>query len=206
MGEGRRQVGVGGIAEVDLDPQAADPRGGRVSLDEEIVGHGDRGGHLARSRPARRRDRLGQVAGVVTDGGRRAILTLAAEDVQTRVLIGVDRVAELVVDARAELERVGPAELLLREADLEVGRDLNALAADRHGLGLTGIDRDHRRDTQRPVAEHAGGPVLELVSWSVQTPGTHRPNRQFLMSTVLPSRLESGLAGWNVPVKGAVPR
>ena len=47
-------------------------------------------------------------------------------------------------------------------------------------------------------------PVVEVVSWSVQTPGTHRPEA-FLKSTGRPSRSDSIPVGLNDPVKGAVP-
>ena len=49
---------------------------------------------------------------------------------------------------------------------------------------------------KRPVFEGARGPVLELMSWSVQTPGIHRAGAAgFCMSTVLPFRAESWPVG-----------
>ena len=74
--------------------------------------------------PARSRDRLGQVGRRVLDRGRRAVLALVAQHGQARVLVGIELVAERVLDARAELDRVGSAQLLEREADLELGRGL----------------------------------------------------------------------------------
>ena len=70
----------------------------------------------------RRRDRLGQVGRGVLDGGRRAVLILVPQHGQARVLVGIERVAERVEDVGAELDRVGAAELLEREADRERGR------------------------------------------------------------------------------------
>ena len=64
------------------------------------------------------RDRLGQVGRGVVDGGRRAVLILVPQHRQARVLVGIERVAERVEDVGAELDRVGAAELLEREADL----------------------------------------------------------------------------------------
>ena len=49
-------------------------------------------------------------------------------------------------------------------------------------------------------------PVLVLVSYSFQTPGTHKAESAgFFMSTVMPSKLESWPVGRKVPVNGAVP-
>ena len=143
------------------------PERRRVPLDDEIVGHDDRGGHLARSgRPVGAGIGLGQVGRGVLDGGRRAVLTLAAEHVEARVLVGVERLAELVEDARAELERVGAAELLLREADRERGRESRS-------TGLTGVTVITGVMFSDQLSSVPVAPVLELVSWSVQTPGTH---------------------------------
>ena len=95
MGQGRRQIGIGGIGQVDLDLHAAGPRCRLVTLDDEVVGHGDRRGHLARGRAVG--------AGMVwagrsrcSDGGRRAVLILTPQHGQARVLVGVERVAERV--------------------------------------------------------------------------------------------------------------
>ena len=165
--------------------------------DDEVVGHGDGGAHLARGRPGRHRDGLGQVARGVVDGGRRAVLTLVPQHGKARVLVGIERVAERVEDVRAKLDRVGAAELLLREAD----RELWSRSPPRWATGVTVITGVMLSDqlSSMPVA-----PVWELVSWSVQTPGTHWP-AEFCMSTVWPSRVESVPVGRNVPVKGAVP-
>ena len=59
----------------------------------------------------------------------------AAEHVEAGALAGVRRVAELVLDAGAELDRVGAAELLLGEADRERGghRLRDAVDRDRSG-------------------------------------------------------------------------
>jgi hypothetical protein len=46
--------------------------------------------------------------------------------------------------------------------------------------------------------------VDELVSWRVQTPGTHW-RTEFCISTVRPSSVASLPWGWNDPVNGAVP-
>ena len=48
---------------------------------------------------------------------------LAPEHVEARVLVGIQRLAERVQDVGAELDRVGAAELLQREADRERGRE-----------------------------------------------------------------------------------
>src|SRR5262249_53212740 len=82
--QGRRQVGVFRVAEVDLNPQAADARGGGVALHDEVVGHGDRRRHLARPGRAGGGDRLRQVGRRVVDGRRRPVLALAAERVEAR--------------------------------------------------------------------------------------------------------------------------
>ena len=72
------------------------------------------------------------------------------------VLVASMPVAELVQDVRAELDRVGAAELLLREADRELGGQQDAVDR-RHGRGHRG-DRDLRRDVQRPRVQRGGDP------------------------------------------------
>ena len=171
------------------------PDAGRVPLDEEVVGHGDRGGHLARrGRTGRRRDGLGQVGRGVLDGGRRAVLALAAEHVEARVLVGVRRVAERVEDARAELDRVGAAELLLREADRERGRAARS-------TGLTGVTVITGVMFSDQLSSVPVAPVWVLVSWSVQTPSDRLSARS---RPCEPPRSRAPV-GLNVPVKGAVP-
>ena len=65
---------------------------------------------------------LGRSAESYENGRRRTVLALVAQHGQARVLVGVDRVAELVEDGGRDLHRVGAAELLLREADCERSR------------------------------------------------------------------------------------
>ena len=64
---------------------------------------------------------MGRSSGGVLHRGRRAVLALVAEHVEARAARGVLTVAELVENVRAELDRVGAAELLLREPDRELG-------------------------------------------------------------------------------------
>ena len=74
------------------------------------------------------------------------------------LLAGILSVAELVLDVRAELDRVGAAELLLREADRELGGHRLRDAVDRDGLGATGVTVICRRDVQRPRIQRAVSP------------------------------------------------
>ena len=185
MGQRRRQVGIGGIGQVDLDLHDAGPRCRLVTLDDEAVGHGDGRGHLARGRPGRRRDGLGQVARGVVDGGRRAVLTLVPQHGKARVLVGVELVAEGVQDVRAKLDRVGAAELLEREADGEGGRD-PAHRVDRRdrprsadGTGrshdlqyLCGGEGAHLHGPVERHVERARRAVGDQVAVALSPPGT----------------------------------
>ncbi len=97
---------------------------------------------------------LGRSFGGVIDGFDRARRAAAAKHGETRVQARVDGIAvriqrELAADrVSAHLDRVGAAELLLREADREGGRQ----TIDR----VDRRDRDRRCDAQRPVFESAG--------------------------------------------------
>ena len=63
-----------------------------------------------------RGDRHRQIEGAVLHGGRRAILAFVAEHIEARAAGGVLTVAVLVENVRAKLDRVGAADLLLRES------------------------------------------------------------------------------------------
>ena len=123
--ECRRQIGVGGIGEIDLDRSSADTRGGRVALDDEVVRHDDRRcdlpGGRSRSAPESSWASIGRV---VRDRGRGAVLPLVAQNVEAGVLVGIELIAERILDGRGELDRVGSAQLLERKTDLELGRRL----------------------------------------------------------------------------------
>ena len=115
-------------------------------------------------------------------------------DGEARVLVGVECVAERVEDIGAELDRVGAAELLEREADLELGRRSRWSVADRR-------DRDLRRDVERPVVERAGDSrrgVGELERPDAGDPQVER----FLKSTVWPIRAREQARGPERPGEG----
>ena len=93
---------------------------------------------------------LGRSAAVYRTGVVGAFWLWSRSTSRPAFLVDVRRLAELVEDARAELDRVGAAELLLGEADRERGRE-PARRADRR-------DRERGRDVQRPAAQRPAGP------------------------------------------------
>ena len=90
---------------------------------------------------------------------------------EARVLVGIECVAERVEDVGAELDRVRAAELLEREADLELGRGSAVLVLG----GTTGATVIFGVMFSDQLSSMPLEPVEVLVSWSVQTPGTQRP-------------------------------
>ena len=111
---------------------------------------------------------------VYLTGGGRAVLARAAEHIDARATGGVHRVAELVLDVRAELDRVGAAELLLREADGELGGQLAVDLVSDEATGLTVITGVMFSDQESSVEET---PVALLVITRFQVPSAIVPCR-----------------------------
>ena len=134
-------------------------------MNDEVVGHDDRGAYNSRTSETRCRDCLGQViVRSVQHRGRRAVLLLPTQYIEARALRGIQPLPKSVENVRAELDCVGAAQLLNREANLK-----------RVCESVDGIDRrdcDLRRDVQRPIDENAAR-VLGAIG-DLQRPGAAR--------------------------------
>ena len=88
--------------------------------------------------------RLGQViAGGIQHRGCRTVLLLPSEHIEACGLRGIQPLAESIEDIGTELDRIGTAQLLNRETNLEGGRE-SVNRTNRR-------DCDLRRDAERPI-------------------------------------------------------
>ena len=98
------------VCEVDLYPQPADSRGSGVSLNDEIIGHDDRGANHSRTGEARCRDGFGQIiVRGVQHGGCRPVLLLSTQHIKTGALPCIRPLVKGIENARADLDGVGSA-------------------------------------------------------------------------------------------------
>ena len=145
----RREIRILRVREVDLNPQAAHSGRSRISLNDEVVGHHDRRADNSRTR----QDSVPELPWAsyrwrcTARWSSDRFAAAHASTLRPAPPDGIQSLAENVEDIGTKLDRIGAAQLLNREADLECVRE----SVDR----VNRRDRDLRRDVERPIDENA---------------------------------------------------